>query len=1292
MEFNTVSVTKEKQRSSLFETSSTVQVEPKERLHFYPGGRVFQQHLNLGTYTLTFPGREEGAETQRSEESCLQGEVEELRRHIRLHRDKKGSVTATHVVPQPCSNGLSVVTIETCSTTKEEGGSPPSLEQRAQGEDSAAVTHISCTSAKLCQGQEAGGEQKGAPAANSPAGRYRKNKKRTRKNTRHAAESPGNNRSTPEANRGSTPQPATGSTTETDGPISPREPVVASVKVDTKTEETPLPIKPESGPGGDRKCAGRKAAALPTINTTIEKQEAEKWEAEPLICERVVETGAQTERGGTGCLPAGPAEVNPDLESAAVTMGQEQSKDPQESLSDAEEPGQPDTVNNSPQNTNPKSPDMDIKPRRGLWRDGGWMGSTVGSPPQGLDTVAHTVWYQGENLDQGADEDCNREEVRSQSVWYDSDTPDQSKQEQLEQGMREQEECDLGSAQASGLSSPQLLDQGLAFHQLSSALSQPHAAGTQPALSHGPRAQRREVHGSQPEEEVGPEWKEGGVEGDGEEVSNRDTSHSRKSSETADIEEGEEKQGSGAKGRKKRRKKRGRRGGGEAKLSSSSSIDSLSQREQVTNLNSQSEKESKDKTGSGEDAMHLPSQTECQTRATHVPDCDATNSDCTGSTQEFIPADRKTDQTASQTLETEGLSEDDIMDVHGPDHFSTDSTVTASELSQTDMKNAEGEEITSVQPVGKEILEPTELESNGLAGLVQQTLDYMDIKAASENKDLTVDSKEETSVERTVLVESNSLKELTVKLSVPTELTKEIVEFPEQNSQHVETVASNKLKQPVDLMGRPFMESVCPTEAVGVPFEATADVLPLEIGEGSAETTVRENLEHCLAAEMLRDQQHREENTNKLCVREEEASQERSRSQEDDGGTVNAKELSHIDKEKEQNYNENIAATAIAVVAVAIASAMASIELSQKIADELSQKIADDLLKLRNKDEETFKLVEAETEKHSDTEPTDQFPSTEANVEASQDCVTEVLQCSAETEKPAAAQLASRQQANLDLSALADTPSLPQLDKEEFLRESRLNKVFTCSLPEENLLLSVDIKPLQKKTSNEVDIQGHTQIELPGFVPEKKDPSCPDSEDSLGENQDQSICQEERGIQHQLLESITAEAECSHPHSQAGEERENGEQASREMSDPELDGPVQTACEADVPILPPPVTPCNSTSMADPGPEELPSPVPVETYQSSQSLEDLTLLPATPLGACSDKFQSEGHESVAMNVAEVGVFEGKDTLDTVDGWKERENKKVMRKDMVSLDDTPSTAEEEECQQSRNEPDDTHTLQ
>lgn len=70
-----------------FEKSSTVH----ERLHFYPGGRVFQHHLNLGTYILTFPGREEGAETPRSEESCLQGEVEELRRRIRLHRDNKVS-------------------------------------------------------------------------------------------------------------------------------------------------------------------------------------------------------------------------------------------------------------------------------------------------------------------------------------------------------------------------------------------------------------------------------------------------------------------------------------------------------------------------------------------------------------------------------------------------------------------------------------------------------------------------------------------------------------------------------------------------------------------------------------------------------------------------------------------------------------------------------------------------------------------------------------------------------------------------------------------------------------------------------------------------------------------------------------------------------------------------------------------------------------------------------------------------------------------------------------------------
>ncbi len=233
---------------------------------------------------------------------------------------------------QPCSNsqqedaGLAVVTIENSSTATEEQGNPLSLECRTQGEDFAFVTHTSCTSGSLHQSQEAREEQKDTSAANSPAGRNRKNKKRTTKTTRHATESPGNNRSTPVASRGTARRPTktTGNRTETDG-TSAREPAVASVIGDggaTKiqccpgTEETPLPIKPVSAPRGDGKCAGRKAVALPTTTIT-EKQEGEKREVDLLICERVVETETVTEKS----LPAKEATFNLALASAAERTG-----------------------------------------------------------------------------------------------------------------------------------------------------------------------------------------------------------------------------------------------------------------------------------------------------------------------------------------------------------------------------------------------------------------------------------------------------------------------------------------------------------------------------------------------------------------------------------------------------------------------------------------------------------------------------------------------------------------------------------------------------------------------------------------------------------------------------------------------------------------------------------------------------------------------------------------------------------------------------------------------------------
>ncbi|XP_068578877.1 A-kinase anchor protein 13-like isoform X4 [Cebidichthys violaceus] len=1348
-----------------YETSPSVHAEPKEQLHFYPGGRVFQHHANLGTYNLTFPAlrqrREGGAETRE-----IQGEVEELRRRIHLHREEKGNSDFPGTIaqtcdpvsaargPQPCSNGLSAVTLETCSTTTEERGRPPSLEETSQGEDSAVVTHTSCTSGTLCQRQEAGGEQKGTPAANSPGGRSRKNRKRTTKTARHATQSPGSNRSTPEAGRGSARRPAkaTGSSAETDGTISPGGPAVASVIGDdegaTKTHnragETPSPIKPVSAPGGERKCAGRKAAALPAT-TIVEKQEEEKWEVDLLICERVAETEAvtQIEQGDTESLPAEEVQVNVALESAAertATMGQEQSQDHQESQSDPEEPGQSDTMDSGSQSgrrTSPKSPDTDRKPRRVLW-----LGSRMGSSPHGAETVAKAVWYQDEKLDQGAEEDLNREEANSQSVWYDTD---QRKCKQLEQVMKEQKECDLNSARASGLSSPQLLEQPLSSHQLSSALSQPHAAGTQPALSHGPGAQRREVHGSQQEEEVGPDWKEGGVEGDGEEVSNRETTHSRKSSETADIEDGVEgeRQGSGdkgAKGKKKRRKKRGRRGGTEAKLSSSSSIESQSQieiktqREQVSDLSAQSE--AKDTAGGADvesptkEAMHLPSQTEGQTGDAHGPDI--TNSDCSESTPEFSLTEcGRTDPTgvtASQTLETKELSEDDGKN--------PDSIVAASDL-QMDIRKADMEGITTVHPVEKEILDPTELELKGPAGPVPQIVDNVESKELSVNKDSVVAGDAVPSMARADLVESNCPKELPVKLSDPTEDTEDsyLAEFPVQNAQHEQSAESNKPAQPAEPTGRSqgLVESARPAEAGGLSFESTADALPLQMREGSAETSAGGYLEHYLAPWLPRDQQHGEEKRNESCVGEEEAAEEMSRTVENDSGMVHGEELSSMDPE--QDHNKGVIATAIAVVAVAIASAVASIELSQRLADNQSEsreplkQTPDDSLNTFQSaqlmDKENCQLLPAETENHpierSRIEPTDQFASKEqATVKISEESDSAVWQCDDETGKLPAAQQTSNRQADLDSSAIAETPGLPQLYEEEIQTETTRNEVFTSPLPiEEDSLPHVNAKPLpeaDEAITTAVDGQGHVQVEIqqqlpgpvaePGQHPEASGTFCTGSEEEPRQEvhrgpQDQSICKEESGLQHRLygddsppLESITAEGEAGRrdgPHSFKA--FEDTSDTDRECErDPQPEGEIETPCEGEIPTSPLtlPIAACDSTRL------EPSAPLNAETGQY-QSAADTKLVPADPLDAGSSALQSKGQEPDAT-CNEDGAFEGleKDSLDTVDGWKEREKNKAKseaeaRKELVTVDVTSQT-EEEERQQRRRDSDGTHNLQ
>ncbi|KAI3371769.1 hypothetical protein L3Q82_024322 [Scortum barcoo] len=1209
------------------ETSSNVQVESKE--HFYPEGRVFRHHENLSTYTLTFPSlhqTEGGAEAQSSEDCCLQEEVKELRRLIHLHREKKGNSEFASTSPstdeelaspacelQLCSNGgrkdavLAVVTIENSSTAAEELRGPRPLEQGTQGEHSAVVTHTSCTSGSLHQSQEAGGEQKGTTAANSPAGRSRKNKKRTTKTTRRAAESPGNNRSTPEAGRGTAqgPTKTTGNRTKT-AETSPREQTVASVIGDggvtktecsPKTEETPIPIKPVSEPGSDGKGAGRKAVALPTT-TIVEKQEGEKREVDLLMFERVAETETVTEKS----LLAKDATCNSALGPAAeitVTMGQEQSQDPQERQSDPEEPSQPTS----------KSSDIERKPRRGLWWDGV------------SETVAKTVWYQDGNLEPGANEDWNRKEVNSQSV------------------------C-----------SAQLLEQGLSSHQLSAAPTQPHAAGTQPVQSHGPGAQRREVHGSQREEEVGPDWKEGGVEGDREEVSQKETTYSRKSSETADIEEEGEKQGSeekGAKGRKKRRKKKGKRGGADAKLSSSSSIESQSQietqtqTEQVTNVTTRSETESEAKVKTGrahvqspsaseptrreeadKDAMHLPSQTEGQSRDAHGPECNVTNLDASY-TPEFNPTEHGrtdlSDAPPSQILETE----DESVNIHGPDDFNPRSTVTAVELGEMDIRVADVEAITTVQPTGNEVLDRTKLELNGLGSLVQQTVDNVE--------DLTFAGKAVASVDR--------------------------------------------------------------TEAGGLPLEGSVNVSPLQIREGRAEATQREYLEHCLASEILRDQQHKEEKRHELWVGEEEA-----------------------DREKEQNCNEDLVATAVAVVTVAIASALASIELSQQLA-------------LMNKENCQLAAVSPAEAEQTHAESCDQFNSKEqVNAGKLEEPVSVTLQCNTETEELPAAEQSVNQQANLDLSA----DSLSPLDNEAIQKETTQNKLPTCSPSKEENTLRANMKTLSEANeaiTTEVQtgfkLHEESQFSCPvvdtGQHPEACDTLCLDSEErprleEHRDHRDQSICEKEedkRPSDSHFQHNQTHDRDDSHPAEFIFAEGEEGIQAHQQDSsecraegsaesceqgftditdsfqakehdrDPKLDGQGKIPCEGEIPTLPLscgsalPVTPHDLTPMAYPSPEETSAPVNVETgeYQSSQSLADMKLVPAIPLDAGT--FQSKGPESVAMD-NEDGVLEELDkdshTLDAVDGWKERERNKIKSEEeagnkTITAEDTSQTEAE-----------------
>lgn len=846
-------------------------------------------------------------------------------------------------------------------------------------------------------------------------------------------------------------------------------------------------------------------------------------------------------------------------------MGQDQSQEPQESQSDPDEPSQPDSTSKIPDSkTSLRSPDMEGNFRRVLWRDGGWIGGIIGS-----DTIAKTVWYQNKNIDQGASEASNSKEMNSKTVWYDND---ERKPEQLEKT-----ESGLSSPHEFDKTPPQLLEQGLSSHQLCSALSQPHAAGEQPAPSHGLAAQRQEVQGSQREEEAGPDWQEGGEEGESE-VRNRETTHSRKSSETANLERGGEEKPGGeekeAKGRKKRKKKRGKRGGTEAKLSSSSSIESQSQSEtqteQVTNLKPQSEtgSEAKDQTGrphvhsltisepaqreeADKDAMHLPSQTESQTRDSHETDCAVTTTQSSYNS----PTDGGTNLSevmALQRLETKELSEDE--NVGRSDDFGLDSTIASSELNDLDIKKADTREINIVLPIRNEVLDsPTMLD---LKGATSPTGDDVASRALSENESRTVAV---PSVDQT---ESTFPKKCPVKNPEPVELTEDLflVAFPEENAQCTQFV--DRVLQPVDSMEKPNRFLVCsyPTEAVCLPCEGTADVTTLQIREGSPEMTEREYLEHCLSSEMLRDHQHKKEKIHELQVGEEEAGKEKSletTSEENDCGVVRGEELSSTDERKKlellsldeenvQKYNEDLVATAVAVVTVAVASAMARIELNQQLAGKLSKS-----------------------------------------------------------------------------SEAANIPTLAQ----------------DATVPTEKQPKEAQTDTTDRYGSNTVESLT-AECEADGQAHQQDNPEISESKTEENDSCFKSM-------------TDTSHLDCL---------------AEEEESDPQ---PEEILHEGDSRTLPLshnptlPVTPCDSPSVADPSPEKLTAPANMDSgeLELSQSLKDPILVAAT--------FQSSITESVAVD----GVCD-KD-VDTMDGWKHRERKKLelekeAREDMVMEEDTSHT--------------------
>lgn len=218
---------------------------------------------------------------------------------MQKNSDWCGPSSATHTVTPTslhsvCTNSLqqsgqdagpAAVTIETRGSTTQEEGRCFSLEERTEGEEPAGVSQTSCHSENLCQAQEVQKEVKGSAAAGSPAGRNRKNKKKTSKSKKVSPE----DRNRSEQRNSKTVGSETEYQNRKKSSSPPAEESVICRGEDKKTGETPSPIKP----------GGKHADSKVHIATIAEKQEAEKWEVNLLMCERAAETEKRHAEGNT---------------------------------------------------------------------------------------------------------------------------------------------------------------------------------------------------------------------------------------------------------------------------------------------------------------------------------------------------------------------------------------------------------------------------------------------------------------------------------------------------------------------------------------------------------------------------------------------------------------------------------------------------------------------------------------------------------------------------------------------------------------------------------------------------------------------------------------------------------------------------------------------------------------------------------------------------------------------------------------------------------------------------------